>query len=105
MGPSVAIQRYKVRPYAIKTDKVVVFYGGSTLAEFYSMAVISTTAACIPTLCAGGCWAHRQLHAGIRYVSTWLILMELLSALDEVPGGGPGMWGSRELRSLYINEY
>ena len=38
------------------------------LAEFYSMADSSTTVAGIPILIAGGCWARRQLHAGIRNV-------------------------------------
>ena len=41
------------------------------------MADYSTTAGCIPILRSGGCWARRQLHAGIRYVSTQSILMEL----------------------------
>ena len=41
---------------------------GSTLAEFYSMADSSTTAAGIPILFAGGCWVRRQLRNGIRYV-------------------------------------
>ena len=41
----------------------------STLAEFYSMADYSTTVRGIPIRIAGGCWARRQLHAGIRYVS------------------------------------
>ena len=40
----------------------------STLAGFYSMADSSTTFLGIPILIAGGCWARRQLHAGIRYV-------------------------------------
>ena len=44
------------------------FFADGTLAEFYSMADSSTTAAGIPILIAGGCWARRQLHAGIRYV-------------------------------------
>ena len=39
-----------------------------TLAEFYSMADYSTTVRGIPVRIAGGCWARRQLHAGIRYV-------------------------------------
>ena len=63
-----ATQWYKVRPYAIKTHEVVVFCGGTTLAEFYSMADSSTTVPGIPILIVGGCWARRQLHAGIRYV-------------------------------------
>ena len=93
LGSFSASQRYKVRPYAIKTDEVVVCCGGSTLAEFYSMADSSTTATRIPILFLGGCWARRQLSAGIRYVSTRSILMELLSGVNGVPGGGmAGTW-------------
>ena len=33
-----------------------------------SMADSSTTVTGIPILIAGGCWARRQLHAGMRYV-------------------------------------
>ena len=40
----------------------------STLAEFYSMADYSTTVTGIPIWIAGGCWARRQLPAGMRYV-------------------------------------
>ena len=40
----------------------------SPLAEFYSMADYSITVRGIPIRIAGGCWARRQLHAGIRYV-------------------------------------
>ena len=40
----------------------------STLAEFYSMADSSTTVLGISIRIAGGCWARRQLHAGIRNV-------------------------------------
>ena len=58
-----------------------------------SMADSSTTVRAIPIRFAGGCWALRQLHVGIRYVSTRSILMELLSALNGVPGGGfAGAW-------------
>ena len=52
-----ATQRYKVRPYAIRTHEVVVFCGGTTLAEFYLMADSSTMARQIPIRIAGGCWA------------------------------------------------
>ena len=38
------------------------------LVELYSMADSSTTAGRIQILFAGGYWARRQLHAGIRYV-------------------------------------
>ena len=63
-----ASRRYKVHPYAIKTHEVADPSGGSTLAEFYSMADSSTTVKGIPIWIAGGCWASCQLHAGIRYV-------------------------------------
>ena len=42
-----------------------------------SMADSSTTVRGIPIRFAGGCWARRQLHAGIEYVPTSSILMEL----------------------------
>ena len=38
------------------------------LADFSSMADYSTIVRGIPIRIAGGCWARRQLHAGIRYV-------------------------------------
>ena len=41
------------------------------------MADYSTTAARILNLFLGGYWARRQLHAGIRYVPTRSIPMEL----------------------------
>ena len=63
-----ASRRYKVRPYRIKTQEVADLCGGSTLAEFYSMADSSTTVRGIPIPIAGGCWAGCQLHAGVRYV-------------------------------------
>ena len=47
------------------------------LADFYSMADYSTTVRGIPIRIAGGYWARRQLHAGIGYVPTLSILMEL----------------------------
>ena len=52
----------------MKTQEVADLSGGSTLVEFYLMADSSTTTGCIPIQFAGGCWAPRQLHAGIRYV-------------------------------------
>ena len=47
------------------------------LANIYSMADYSTTVRDIPIRFAGGYWAQRQLHAGIRYVPMRSILMEL----------------------------
>ena len=41
------------------------------------MADISTTVTGIQTRFSGGYWARRQLHAGIKYVSTPSIPMEL----------------------------
>ena len=47
------------------------------LADFYSMADCSTTVTGIPIQFAGGFWARRQLHAGIRYIPTRSIFIEL----------------------------
>ena len=52
-----ASRRYKVRPDRMKTQEVADLSGGSTLAEFYSMADSSTTVIGIPIRIAGGCWA------------------------------------------------
>ena len=64
----------------------------------YSMADSSTAVRGIPIRFAGGYWARRQLHAGIRYASTRSILMELLCAVNGGPGGVPreGMVGISE---------
>ena len=75
---------YKVRPYRIKTQEVADLSEGSTLAEFYSMADSSTTIAGIPIRIAGGCWARRQLHAGIRYVP---VASKLRISLASMEGG------------------
>ena len=52
-----ASRRYKVHLYRMKTQEVADLSGGSTLAEFYSMADSSTTVAGIPIRIAGGCRA------------------------------------------------
>ena len=52
-----ASRRYKVRPHRMKTQEVADLSGGSTLAEFYSMADSSTTIIGIQIRIAGGCWA------------------------------------------------
>ena len=52
-----ASRRYKVRPYRMKAQDVVVFCGWSTRAEFYSKADSSTTVTGIPIRIAGGYWA------------------------------------------------
>ena len=62
----------------MKAQEVADLYGSRTLAEFYSMADSSTTAAHIPILFPGGCWARCQLHNGIRYVPTPSKLVKLL---------------------------
>ena len=82
-----ASRRYKVHPYAIKTQEVVDFYEGSTLAEFYSMADSSPTVIGIPILFTRGCWAQCQLRSGIKYVPTPGIFMKLPEWLRGVPGG------------------
>ena len=50
------------------------------------MADSSPTVIGIPIRIAGGCWARCQLHAGIRYIPTRSILIELVSALRGVSG-------------------
>ena len=52
-----ASRRYKVHLYRMKIQEVADLSGGSTLAEFYSMADSSTTVAGIPIRIAGGCRA------------------------------------------------
>ena len=95
-------------------------YEGSTLAEFYSMADSSTTVTGIPILIAGGCWARRQLHAGIRYVpvasklrislasvegrhSTLAEFYSMADSSTTVPGIpiliAGGCWARRQLRT------
>ena len=51
--------------------------GSSMLAGFYSIADCSTTVRGIEIRFSGGYWARRQLHAGIRYVPTLSISIEL----------------------------
>ena len=47
-----------------------------------SMADFSTTVIGIPILIVGGCWARRQLHAGIRYVSVTSKLRISLASVE-----------------------
>ena len=47
------------------------------------MADSSTTVTGIPILIAGGCWARRQLHAGMKYVS---VASKLRISLASVEG-------------------
>ena len=79
-----ASRRYKVRPYHIKTQEVADLSKGSPLAKFYSMADSSTTISGIAIRIAGGCWARRQLHAGIRYVP---VASKLRISLASMEGG------------------
>ena len=62
-----------------------------TLAEFHSKANSSTTIRGIPILIAGGCWAQRQLHAGIKYFPVASKLRILLASVKRrhryYPGG------------------
>ena len=56
-----------------------------TLAEFYSIADFSTTVRVIPILFAGGSWARRQRHNGIKYVPIPSKPMKLLAFVEVVP--------------------
>ena len=49
-----ASRRYKEHPYRMKTHEVADLSGGSTLAEFYSIADFTTTVTGIPIRIAGG---------------------------------------------------
>ena len=57
------------------------------LPDFQYMADCSTTTRGIPIQFAGGYSARRHLHAGIWYVPTPSIVMELHSALKQVLRG------------------
>jgi len=59
---------------------------GSMLAELYSMAEYPTTARRIQIRFAGGCWARRQLHNGIRDVLVASKLRISLTSLEGVLG-------------------
>ena len=76
----------------MKAQEVADLYGGSTLAEFYSMADYSTTAGVNPILFAGGCWARRQLRNGIKYVPTPSKLMKLLFSVKVLPRRNSTQW-------------
>ena len=82
------------------------------LADFDSMADYSTTVRVIPIRFSGGYWARRQLHAGIRYVPTLSILMELQAGdlQNSMADSSPtvraipvlfagGRWAQRQLRA------
>ena len=84
LGLISASQRYKVRLHRMKAQEVAVHSGGGTLAEFYLMADSSAAAARISILFSGDCWAQRQLHAGIRYVSVGSKLRKSLSSMEGV---------------------
>ena len=49
----------------------------SILADYYLIVDCSTTVRGILIRFAGGYWARRQLHAGIRLIPTRSILMEI----------------------------
>ena len=82
------------------------------LADFYSMTDYSTTVRGIPIRIAGDYWARRQLHAGIGYVSTLSIHMELQASnlqnsMADYSTTGPGIpiriaggyWARRQLHA------
>ena len=61
------------------------------LWKFYSMGDSSTTVTGIPIRIAGGSWARRQHHAGIKYVPVASELRISLASLKgrhmQYPGG------------------
>jgi len=79
-----------VQPVFMKSRSCLEGVLGSKLAILYSMADYSTTSQAIPILFTGGCWARRQLHAGIRYVPVASKLMKSLSCVEGVLGSSHG---------------
>ena len=69
--------RYVPVPSKLRISLASVEGGSSMLADFYSIADCSITVRGIPIRFSGGYWARRQLHAGIIYVPTLSILIEL----------------------------
>ena len=59
--------------------------GGTTLADFHLIADSSTTAARIPILFAGGCWASLLLRNCVRYVPIAWKLKNSWSAVKLIP--------------------
>ena len=62
---------------------------GSMPADIYSIADYSLTVIGIPILYAEGCWARRQLYAGIRYIPTPSIVRKSPYSVERVSGSIP----------------
>jgi len=92
-----ATRWYRLRLWRINTHEIDIYSDGSPRKakrgcwqSQNSMADSSTSALPTLDLSLGHCWAQRQPHAGIRYVSGASILMKSLSAL------GGGSWEGKE---------
>jgi len=68
LGSMPAIQRYKIHPQRDIIHEVTGWNGVGCWRSQNSMADTSTTTAPMLDLIAGGCWARRQLHSGIKNV-------------------------------------
>ena len=68
------------------------------------MADSSTTAGGIPILFPEGCWAHRQLHAGIRSIPTPSIFMKLPCPGVGLGGGMPSAWHPAPGEGMSLSE-
>ena len=84
LGSSLATQQYKVCPYAINTDGVIGLAISRTRWQITPQP-LGVFQFCFP----GGCWARRQLHAGIRLIPTPLIFMKLPYPGELLGGGAP----------------
>ena len=74
------------------------------LVDFCSMADYSTTIRGIPIRFSGGYWARRQLHAGITYVPTLSILIELQTGdLQNSMADSPTT--GRDIPILFVGAY
>jgi len=79
-----AIQRYKIHPQRDIIHEVTGLKWVRCWQSHNLMADSSTTTAPILNLIAGGCWARRQLHSGIKNVSVASELRKSLTLIRVV---------------------
>ena len=84
LGSMPAIQRYKIHPQRDIIHEVTGLKWVRCWQSHNLMADSSTTTAPILNLIAGGCWARRQLHSGIKNVSVASELRKSLTLIRVV---------------------
>jgi len=86
LGSMPAIQRYKIHRQRDIIHEVTGLNGVECWRSQNSMADPSTTTAPILDPIAGGCWARRQIHSGIKNVFVASELRKSLTAISELDG-------------------